>query len=300
MTNITTSHGPAPAAPWAKMRQPLTMGLRASPQDRWLMADDAFDPCASSESQIALKQALHDTNHKDVFAAYDDASAAAKETYDLVRSFLNTHHQKQYDAQNALTLAEGLHPLEAAARSVPEDLLLLAPDRQGQMPVWHLRAASLCFPSHWALSDKMGRALAAIHDPVPELNQRLATPIDRFFDAMRPDIISHRRNWTLQIDNALFAPNRSESAPLTTDTVKDRLFVRVEHQSFRKLPLSGWVLFTIRTSMAPLCLWQDDPDSLQDLIICLDDMSAPMAAYRGMSSYIPPLKAWVSQRNAKK
>ena len=247
---------------------------------------------------------MHDTNHKDVFAAFPDADAPAKETYDLIETFLKSYY-KDHDkdkpyVQNALSFTEELHPLEAAARKIPEDLLLLAPDNQNKLPLWHLRAASLCFPSHWSLSDKMGHSLAAIHDPVPDLNRRLATPIDRFFDAMRPDVISHRRNWTLQIENALFAPNRSEGTALTIDDVKDRLFVRVEHQSFRKLPNCGWVLFTIRTSLAPLSLWQDDQESLTDLITCLETMSAPMTAYRGMSCYMTPLKQWVLQRSSEK
>src|SRR3546814_12081030 len=63
-------------------------------------------------------------------------------------------------------------PLDLAGRLVQEDLCLMT----AEGGAWRLAAASLCFPSRWRLADQLGRPMAAIHDPVPGFNDRLARP----------------------------------------------------------------------------------------------------------------------------
>ena len=102
------------------------------------------------------------------------------------------------------------HPLEAAARLIPEDLLLLAPRRQNNSddPSWHLEAAALAFPAHWVLAEKMDHPMQMIHQPVPHYDERLARPVDRFFTAMKIGPISSRMNWSLQIGSDLITTRR--------------------------------------------------------------------------------------------
>ena len=139
----------------------------------------------------------------------------------------------------------------------------------------------------------MNRPMATIHIPVPGYGDVLAGPVDRFFNAMLKGPISQRRNWALQIDDGLFTPSRSDHAPITTDEIATRLFVRVERQTLRKLPLTGWIIFTIQTAIAPIGMWQDDQPALDDLASLIAAMTPAERDYRGVNDYLQPLLDWV-------
>jgi len=69
--------------------------------------------------------------------------------------------------------------------------------------------------------------------------------------------------------------------------------LRVESQTLRKLPQSGFVLFTIRTHLVPLYHWQDTPDAFEDLARMLTEMSPETRAYKGAHLYEDALKATI-------
>ena len=69
-----------------------------------------------------------------------------------------------------------------------------------------LTAACLCFPSRWALADKLGRRMEEIHAPVPGLNDRLAPKISQFFDKLAPGKLVARMNSAIMDDPELHQP----------------------------------------------------------------------------------------------
>ena len=167
--------------------------------------------------------------------------------------------------------------------------MLLAPRRQNNSedPSWHLEAAALAFPAHWVLAEKMGHPMQMIHQPVPHYDERLAHPVDRFFTAMKIGPISSRMNWSLQIGRELFTPRRvSRKSPANNDDFH-QLFLRVENQTLRKLPNTGYIVFTIRTHMLPMALWQDDRDALQSMSDMMQNMSQATKLYKGVPLYEP-------------
>ena len=177
---------------------------------------------------------------------------------------------------------------------VPEDLLLLAPRPRhdaGGLNDWVLVAAALAFPAHWVLADKMGRPLAGIHEPVPHYGEILETPMDRFFTKMRMGPISQRWNWSVMTENKLFTPHRSRRTPLPQDAGIDDIFIRMEHQTLRKLPESGCVLFTIRTYIEPLQRWAGQPGAVQSLADSLGEMTPQMRDYKGVALFEEALLA---------
>jgi hypothetical protein len=184
--------------------------------------------------------------------------------------------------------------LDRAARLVPEDLLLLAPVPESaagdtSAVKWNLVAASLCFPAHWVLAEKMGKPLAAIHDPVPHYDERLAGPVDRFFNNMTIGPISARMNWSLQIGADLFTPHRAQRQAAAGDLDNHQLCLRLESQTLRKLPQTGFVLFTIRTHIEPVSRWKHTPNAIDDLAKMLNDMSVESQSYKGASLYVGAL-----------
>ena len=144
----------AEQAPWQKLGFKLKLGLRARDEADWLPHDDLFDDHSARDSQLAYKAQLLGDRHDEVFAALPGSEPAGREVLAMVR----THLQQFHDASLPDLPADAdLHPLDAAARLVPEDLLLLEPRRRANGGTggdfdWYLVAASLCFPAHWVLA----------------------------------------------------------------------------------------------------------------------------------------------------
>jgi len=277
-------------APWQKLGYKLKLGLRVRAEADWLPFDDLFGDAAARGRQLQLKADLLAKRHNQVFAAEPDSDVAGAEVLAMVQAHLDTYHQA-----GSFPPAGDVHPLDAAARLVPEDLLLLAPRRRSNGGAagdydWCLVAASLCFPAHWVLAEKMGKPLAAIHAPVPHYDERLATPMDRFFTHMKVGPISTRMNWSLQLGAALFVPHRAARKAALGDIANDQMCLRMENQTLRKLPKTEHVLFTIRTHIVPLSRWRNTPGAIDDLVAMLAEMSVETRAYKGAHLYEDALR----------
>ncbi len=177
---------------------------------------------------------------------------------------------------------------EAAAlgRHWEPDFLVLATDASG---AFTLRAGCVCFPSHWDLGEKLGRPLAAIHEPVPTLNATLARQIDTFLAALRPGAVWERWNWGLAA-----TPERNNHPALglpriTPDTALDQLWLRSEHQAFARLAATGAILFAIRIHLQPLADFTREPGAAAHLADLLATMPDDIARYKGIGPAREPL-----------
>ena len=141
------------------------------------------------------------------------------------------------------------------------------------------------FSGALGLAEKMGKPLGAIHDSVPHYDERLAGPVERFFNKMTVGPISARMNWSLQIGTDLFTPHRAQRQAAASDLDNHQLCLRVENQTLRKLPRTGFVLFTIRTHIEPVSRWKHTPNAIDDLATMLNDMSSESQSYKGASLY---------------
>ena len=296
-------------APWQRRGPKFRLGLRARSEQKWLAHADAVGNADRRTAQIAEANHLLDTRHADVFAAPDqnrdgeDALNASQEVLDMVQDNLRRFHPGTAPQARC-----DLHPLEAAARLIPEDLLLLAPrsrrdgngvdDGGSGFLDWVLVAAALRFPAHWRLADKMGKALAGIHEPVPHYGEILETPMDKFFTKMAVGPISHRWNWTIVTSTELFTPDRIHDAPVAVGDGISRLQVRMESQTLRKLPRSGQILFTIRTYVEPVLNWADKGSALADLAAMTAAMSDQLRDYKGVNRYEAALQAYIAVRSS--
>ena len=271
-------------APWQKLGFRLKLGLRPRQESCWLPRENLFGNDTERDEQIRQKQHLFAHNHADIFAAFPSANSASEEMLQMVCDHITSHHHAPLP-----DIDHTQHPLEAAARLLPEDLLLLAPRRQNYSddPSWHLEAAALAFPAHWVLAEKMGQPMQMIHQPVPHYDERLTRPVDRFFTAMKIGPISSRMNWSLQIGRSLFTPRRVSRKAAANNDDFHQLFLRVENQTLRKLPDTGYIAFTIRTHILPMTLWQDDQEALQSMADMMQNMSPATKRYKGVPLYEP-------------
>jgi len=204
---------------------PVAMGTRSLGDRAWVVSDHLRD------EQLAIKAELLETHRSQVLHTTERSIPAATELARLVGA----------DGD------PGVHPIEAAARAVQEDLCLLQRLDDG----WHLDASCLCFPTRWHLRDKVGQHIAAVHSPVRGYDPRITAKVDQLFDRLTERPV-WRRNWFLMTDPTLFQPDRPPQETIIdrADILTD-LFIRSERQTLRRLA-DGWIVFTIRIQQEPL------------------------------------------------
>lgn len=276
----------------------MAMGLLACPEAEWIELDGQYP------AEMAERRALLASRHAEVFAACPGSEAARADVLRLLAEHLPRHHPDWFRREgttlyNDLTgecwnLADPCHdPLELAGRLVQEDLCLIRPDAAG--PV--LIAGIVCFPSRWRLSEKIGHPLLDVHGPVPLYADRLGAPVDRFMRHLRPGRIATRLNWSVVDDAALFQPrgkHRIVADPsFTAANAGERLFLRTERQSFRRLEPSGSVLFGIRVHRYPLHRVAAVPDAAARLAAAVRALPEPMRAYKSLPVFADALLGYL-------
>lgn len=163
---------------------------------------------------------------------------------------------------------------------VEPDLLFLTADASGR---FRLRAGALCFPTGWALTEKLGHTLDFIHDVVPGLNPALGASIQQFLAKLKPGQAFLRHNWGLAATDELnLHPARGLPPPLPPVAL-DRLWLRVEHQALLVLPESGAIAFGIRIALHRMDDVARDP-AVNGLRRALQSMPADVAAYKRLDS----------------
>jgi dimethylamine monooxygenase subunit A len=261
-----TSHSP-PYFPFDDTPFTLSMGLLKVSNSDWF---EIFD-LKERALQLKAKRNFLASIHKDVFMADASALTASIEVLNLMLENLTTYRpdlyllknniiklkpHKYFEGEEFLTdlNTNGMHPLDLAARLVQEDLLIMFPPNKKQKG-WWLAAGSLTFPSRWNLKEKFRKIMDAIHAPVPFYKDELETPTNNFFDKMPYDDIFARHNWSLH-DTPSLRQNETkpfvEKTGINSKNAGERLWLRVERQTLRKLQRTGAILFTIRTYIDPL------------------------------------------------
>jgi Haem-dependent oxidative N-demethylase, alpha subunit-like len=248
------------------------LGVRPLDPDEWIeLRDDA-------EEAIAEKKRLCRDHHDDVFVALPDVEEEAGE----VAAALVDHLRRRWpDRYGDARLDPGLHPLDAAARLVPEDLVLMVERPVGGVPALVFGAGSVCFPNRWDLRSKLGRTLPEVHAPVPRLNAQLERPIDRFLEHLRPERGYWRLGWgIIDVGDRYTPPGRARPGPGAVGPL-DR-YVRVERETLRRFPTTSCVLFTIRTYIRPLAELAADPRVAARLAEQVTTMAADVRGYKDL------------------
>lgn len=245
----------------------FTIGMAPLGDADWLERDDRLSPYLSEKAHLLA------TVRDEVFGAETGSEAAQGEALRLICAHLG---------QNVPVTDEP--PLMAAARLVAEDLVILQKSDGG----WRVTAGCVCFPSSWALSEKLGKVLADVHAPVPDFSTgtRNAAVIERIFDNLRPDEPVLRWNYSLYGDAELYHPRPTPPGRFGTGEAAGNVVVRVERQSLRKLPATGAVLFTIGIHLTPLEAIEAHPERerlIAGLIAQIEALNAAQSEYKGLS-----------------
>ncbi len=171
--------------------------------------------------------------------------------------------------------------LRALGRAWEPDFVWMSPDETG---THRLIGGVVCFPSSWALADKLGRTMSETHRPVPGLNAALDRQIETFFARMIPGACWTRENVSYTRHPDLNQHPSRNLPPLAADISPDELLVRLEHQLLLKLPETGAILFGIRIENVPFRRVLELPDVSGRLARLLATMAADAAQYKGIAA----------------
>ncbi|WP_137933547.1 heme-dependent oxidative N-demethylase family protein [Mesorhizobium comanense] len=277
----------------------FTIGLKPLDPADWIEVDSNLAP------YLAEKRRLYAEIPDRVFVEEDGTRDAQQEVLDLLGAYLPERFPDTYrrtdagikvaDTSTHPALPSGLAeaPLVGASLLVQEDLILMRRDDSG----WRLAAGSLCFPSSWSLTEKFGKPLQRIHEPVPGFGPgtRPAELINRMFDGLQGQAVE-RYNWSIQADSALYHPlsnveriDRATNRPsrFPDGDVRAHAFIRVERQTLRKLPASRDILFTIRIHLDPLAILERHPDRAtlaMSFAAQLEALDTAQLDYKGMTA----------------
>jgi len=272
------------------------IGLQPLELEDWIEIDKHL-PFYLSE-----KKRLMGERPEDVFVAEPETAASQGEVLALIVDHLKSRFTDRYvfhagdsavdvpEAGASVDLKSDTMPdLVKAALLVQEDLIIMRKGDDG----WRLAAASLCFPSSWHLLEKFSKPLHAIHQPVPGFGPgtRNATMIERIFDNIQIEQPVRRFNWSVYSDDELFHADR-EAERLNSSDLSAGAFIRVEHQTLRKLPHSGDILFTVRIHLDPLEALERHSGGGEirtGFIRSLRDLNTAELAYKGLTDEVDEL-----------
>lgn len=183
--------------------------------------------------------------------------------------------------QRSLTGSSAYERLLELGRLCEHDLVWLLPDEAG---VWNVVGGVVCFPSEWGLGEKLGRSLAEVHGPVPQLNEVLANRIDTFLNGFDARFGWRRLNWSLAGDAERNHHPDRRLPKLDAATRPEETFVRWEHQLLARLPQSGAILFALRIELQSLVELKADAEGSARLARQLETMSPEIAGYKNTAA----------------
>jgi hypothetical protein len=296
----SAAHARPVYAPYAAGAAGFHIGLKPLDVDRWIEPDE------EAPVQFANKMQLLDERHGDVVAALPGSLPAQQELLMLLSQYLARQFPDLYrrdgdrievgHAGTVVDIADSsLSPIDRAGRLVQEDLCLM----QAREGAHVLTAASLCAPSVWRLADKMGHPLTDIHGQVPGFADQMAPRVERIFSHLKVDAPVWRLNWSIMTEPTLFLPGHKHDrtdqrlAGLVAQTAGDKLWLRVERQTLRRLPVTGAIVFTIKTHIDPLKVISERPDLMRGLRSAVAAMPDDMSAYKAMAPIRDVVIGWL-------
>ena len=264
----------------------VKVGLEPIEESDWLEIDDLFN------SEIELKKELYDSHFNEIHKEVNESSESQVELLNLIKT-----HLKQYHPNHKITSVTDSLPLKKASLMVQEDLVLMLP--RGEE--YFLGAASLCAPSNWSLEEKFKSSLIGLHVHVPTYEKKIGLRVNNLFNNLPNERIFQRFNWSIYEEATLFQPARSKSVverskTITETNAGDRLFIRVERQTIRRLPKTQAIAFTIRVHVDPLSCIKGDLSLIRDLKKAVKNLSKGMKRYKSLDQIETPLVGWLDEK----
>ncbi|KAF2120187.1 hypothetical protein BDV96DRAFT_674465 [Lophiotrema nucula] len=298
MADTLSTVQPYPLPPFRE-RPPnyMQMGLKKLDIDAWLTVDKNY------RDQHGVRKKLLDRKKEEVLQVTDDGEEACIELMEEVVGFLVKKYPKYFQlverdgrtkVLNAIMEEEfcvqrpyEMHPLEVCARLANEDFnILFKSEFSGE----HVLAASATlFPAGWRLRERIGTSVSLLHNPVPQWQDIPDILSHSYFTRLSETSCMERHSFFIQINpgdrtlqDLLFIQNPQDFFPGRISALSpSHIIVRRERQSFRRLPKSNTVVFTVKTTMQRLI---DVPEANRPALVSeIKAWPEDIAAYKGLA-----------------
>ena len=277
---------PAPYAPFMDRRTEGPPGLSPLDKAEFIVVHDDF------ADQMRYRTELLAAHPDIVLGCLPEGRAPADELLQMLLKHLAG--RTDYAVSDVVRRPDGVtveidreRPLETICHLASEDFCLLLPDAASRE--YRLVAAILCFPSRWLLSEKLGRPMTVIHEPVPRYDDTLARRVNRVFETLRADRPLVRVNWLIHATPELYLPLGLSDKLMTEADPTGPLYLRTERQTLVRMPETGAVCFGIKTSVTPL----EDlrPDEAAALSAALGRLDPETVLYKGAEQLMATAQA---------
>ena len=282
--------------PYADGQGGVKIGLNPIKESKWLEIDNKF------VEEIELKKKLLKKNRNEVLQTIQGSEDQQYEVLTSILDYLQNYHSEKYTLNEDSVLVNSTNdlykfnefddPIELASLLVQEDLVIMSP-KDGN---FYLEAASLNAPSHWSLIEKFSKSLMDLHEGVPDYKQSIGKRVDQIFNKLPPERILERYNWSIYDDPKLFQPVQSKPMVQFKKTEADKLYLRVERQTIRKLPIHESVLFTIRVHVDPIESIIKEKHLLNGLKKAVVNLPDPMKKYKSIHQFEDKLLTWLQEK----
>lgn len=287
------------------------IGLQPMPMPSWLETDPDHGPfMAAKRKRLAGSPPLY-------YRSLGRSREAQQELLDTALANLTAFHAAAFRLANGVLsdLIDGSHhhvtgresePLERLGNILEEDFVLFEHEAGRDIVV----AVSNAYTSSGRIVSCVGRDMRFAHEPVPGLNAQLGARIDRVIGNIQPERPVVRFNWFITPIASRLFPEISHQANaeaakaagliLAADATRcgDMLWLRVERQTFMRLPETGALAFGIHTYSDPLSHIAHDRDSLTAIHHLLGEYSEERLTYASMQDTRDPVRRWIDQQLA--
>ncbi|KAI1777344.1 hypothetical protein F4818DRAFT_345527 [Hypoxylon cercidicola] len=243
-----------------------TMSLTKLETDWWIELESTY------KQRIAQRKALYAKHGTSVLGWLPGSELACKELMEMVLQFVCARYPQYFSLSadksqltnrilGTVSVIKEKHPLLILLDNIPEDFGIML--RNPETGHYHLRAGMVCSALGWSVGTKIGMRLDEIHTPIPDYKEKMQFSMDRFFSKMPAGKPIQRGSWGLEVDQPLFMPpgdpHESYREAQDRTLTRDRIHLRVDWQTLRRLPLSAAVVFNFKALFTPLAEFRDEP-----------------------------------------
>ncbi|KAF7563664.1 hypothetical protein G7046_g459 [Stylonectria norvegica] len=263
-----------------------TMSFKKMEADYWIELESTY------RERIAQRQALYAQHGKDVLQALPGSELACKELMEMVLQFLCARYPQHFEINDYVLVnhilgtkqrLSEIKPLRVLLDNVPEDFAITLRDQDTGR--YCFRAGVVCSSVGWHLDQKIGLGLPEIHKTVPDYKEKMEFSMDRFFTKMPTSSPIQRGSWGLEIGQPLYLPSHhpdfSHRDSQNPSLRPEDLYLRVDWQTLRRLPLSGGIVFNFKALFTPITEVQDEPYIPSLILKILREGKENLMQYKG-------------------
>ncbi len=189
-------------------------------------------------------------------------------------------------------------PLEYITRQAQGDFCVLD-ERDGNL--W-MDAGIVTTQADWSLDFDIGMNFFEWHAPVPLAHEKgIFTRALKYLLTIQQGNPARRLNWTMTVNPRLDTSPENyhvwgpENIQITPENVGEKLFLRIELQSFWRLPRSNAMLFPIRCYLLSMQDLSTVPKWATRMHRVLQTLPPEIASYKGLDGYRDIAIEWLSQ-----